>query len=439
MVTNVEVQPGTQAAKRPSRLLNRNFFLLWQGQTVSQLGNQAFSIALALWVKQATGSATLMGIILMVSSLPAVLLGPIGGTVADRFNRKRIIVFCDLISGFAGLTLAGTMFLNPEATNSIVVCLFIVSVVMAVISTFFNPAISASIPDIVPQEKLSAANALGQFSYQVSVFIGQGLGGVLFRILGAPVLFLIDSLSFLFSAASETFITIPQQQPEKQEDWRESLRQFKTDTISGFHFVWQTHGLRDLVLISAMLNFFLVPIIILLPFYVEDFLRVTEDWYGFLLAAFGLGSILGYLLAGFLPSSGILRSRLMMLFIILQPVGYILMGLFLDPWVALILATTGGLLSGFVMVNLTTLLQITTPGEIRGRVFGLLATIAGALSPLAMGLSGIIADLTGQNIPLIYMACGAISVILATAISMKAEFRDYLAYEGEQIHDEPDE
>ncbi|KAA3663546.1 MAG: MFS transporter [Chloroflexi bacterium] len=436
MITNVEAQPSAEIEKRPSRLFNKNFFLLWQGQTASQLGNQAFSIALALWIKQATGSATLMGLILMVSSLPAVLLGPIGGTFADRFNRKRIIVISDLINGIAGLTLVGVMFMRPEATNLIIVWLLVVSIVMATVSTFFNPAISASIPDIVPEEKLSAANGLGQFSYQVSIFIGQGLGGTLFRILGAPFLFLIDSLSYLFSAFSETFITIPQKQPEKQKDWRDSLNQFKADTLSGFRYVWQTHGLRDLVLVAAMLNFFLVPILILLPFYVEDFLLVTEDWYGFLLAAYGLGSILGFLLAGMLPPSGILRSRLMILFLLLEPVGFILMGIFLNPWAALILATTGGLLSGFVMVNLTTLLQITTPGEIRGRVFGLLATISGALSPLAMGLSGVIADLTGQNIPLIYIACGVISIVIVVVISIRPAFRKFLAYEGVKQNDE---
>lgn len=436
MITNVKAQPSGEMEKRPLRLFNRNFFLLWQGQAVSQLGNQAFSIALALWIKQATGSATLMGLILMMSSLPAVLLGPIGGTVADRFKRKWIIVLGDLINGTAVLVLAGLMFARPDATNMLIICLFIVSVVIAVISSFFNPAVTASIPDIVPEERLPAANGFGQFTFQLSIFIGQGLGGTFFRILGAPFLFLFDGLSFLFSAISEAFITIPQPQVEKHQDWRKSLQSFKQETIWGFRYVWQKQGLKYLVLVSALQNFFLIPIIILLPFYVEDFLHVTADWYGFLLASFGLGAILGFLLAGLLPPASYLRSRLMMLFIIIQPAGFILMGLYLNQWLALLLATTGGLLSGFVTVNVTTLLQLTTPSDIRGRVFGLLATISGALTPLAMGLSGIIADLTGQNIPLIYITCGCISVFLAAAISAKAEFRDYLAYEREKIVDE---
>ncbi|MFQ5419789.1 MAG: MFS transporter [Anaerolineae bacterium] len=428
--------PETREPTHPFRLLNRNFFLLWQGQTVSQLGNQAFQIALALWIKQATGSATLMGLILMVSTLPAVLLSPIGGVIADRYPRRRIIIFSDLCGGIVVLILAGSMFTTPEATGTIISILFAVSIILAVISTFFNPAISAALPDLVPEKKLAAANGLVQFSFQLSIFIGQGIGGTLFRLLGAPVLFLIDGVTFLFSSASESLITIPQHIPDKSKDWRSSVRQFKADTITGFRYVWKKEGLRELVLVSALLSFFMAPVLLLLPFYVEDFLHVTADWYGFLLAAYGLGSMLGFLLAGMMPPSGRVRSRIMVLFIIVEPVGYILMGVFLQPWAALFLAAAGGMLSGFVLVNITTLLQLTTPGDVRGRVFGLLATLSGALAPLAMGLSGVIADLTGQNIPLIYIICGVASVILAAGISLKPDFRAYLAYEGEPVHEQ---
>jgi len=228
----------TKEAKPSVRLFNRNFILLWQGQTVSQLGNQAFYIALALWIKSATGSATLMGLMLMVSSLPAVLLGPIGGVVADRYPRRRIIIFSDLCGGLVVLFLAGTMVAAPTATSTIIAVLFVVSIVLAVITAFFNPAITAAIPDIVPEEKLPGANGLFQFSYQLAIFIGQGIGGTLFRILGAPILFFIDGITFLFSSLSESLIVIPQQIPDKSKDWRSGVRQFKEDTIVGFHSIF---------------------------------------------------------------------------------------------------------------------------------------------------------------------------------------------------------
>lgn len=119
----------------------------------------------------------------------------------------------------------------------------------------------------------------------------------------------------------------------------------------------------------------------------------------------------------------------MIIFIVAEPLGYCVLGWVLIPWVALLITLLGGLLSGFVLVNVTTLLQMTTSSEVRGRVFGLLGTIAGALSPLAMGLAGVIADLTGQNVPLIYIVCGITAAILALAVSGNPGFRRYLAYE----------
>ena len=88
--------------EKPSRLLNRNFFLLWQGQLVSQTGNQVAIVAMLFWIEQTTDSASLVGLIMMVSALPSVLLGPIGGTFADHYSRRAIIVYSDLFSGLAG-------------------------------------------------------------------------------------------------------------------------------------------------------------------------------------------------------------------------------------------------------------------------------------------------------------------------------------------------
>ncbi|HHH41758.1 MAG TPA: MFS transporter [Chloroflexi bacterium] len=171
---------------------------------------------------------------------------------------------------------------------------------------------------------------------------------------------------------------------------------------------------------------------VLLPFYVEDFLGAQADWYGFLLAGYSVGSLVGYLLAGSLRLSGRARSRWMVTFIVLESAGYGLLGLVRDPKVALTLAFLGGATGGFISVNIMTILQLSTPGEIRGRVFGLLGTISSSLSPLAMGLAGVVADLLGQNIPLIYLACGVIMAALSLTLLVNQHVRDFLAYEPEE-------
>ena len=413
--------------EEPRKLMNRNFFLLWQGQLVSQIGSQAFFIAMMFWLKRATNSATMMGLIMMVSMLPSVILGPIGGVIADRHSRRLIIIISDALKGIAVLSLAGLMFWQPEETNLILAWLFVVAILGGVVSSFFTPAISASIPDLVPKDKVAAANSLNQFSVQISMFIGQGTGGILFKLLGAPVLFLVDGVTYIFSAISECFIRIPQVVSKKNESGS-ILVKLKKDILEGFHYIWQRAGLRNLVLVFAFLNFFLTPIGLLLPFYVEDFLMTGPEWFGFLLAAIGLGSMLGYFIAGTIKFSGQRRSNWFTIFLFLECISIGLLGSIHITWQALILIFIIGVMSGVTNIIILTILQVSTPSEIRGRVFGFLGTLTGGLTPIAMGLTGVITDMVNQNIPLIYLACGIITA-LASIITLNKESRRFLAYE----------
>ena len=131
-----------------SKLFNRNFFLLWQGQFVSQLGSQAFVIAMMFWIKHQTGSASIMGLLMAVSMLPSVILGPIAGTFADQFSRRKIIIFSDILRGIPVLVLALLIYYMVSTVEVIIICLFFVSLFSGVVSSFFNPAITAAIPYI---------------------------------------------------------------------------------------------------------------------------------------------------------------------------------------------------------------------------------------------------------------------------------------------------
>lgn len=421
-----------EAATPATRLLNRNFVLLWQGQLVSQIGTQAFSIAMVFWIKQATGSASLMGLLLMLSTLPAVILGPVAGTFADRHSRRAIIIACDALSGLAVLSLVAVMWWAPQLQELSLVWLFAVSVAVSALAAFFRPAISAAIPDLVPLNKVSAANAMNQASVQVSTLVGQGLGGVLFRLLGAPVLFLADGLSYLFSALSECFIRIPQKIPEKGGHWKELFAAFRRDTVEGFSYVWRRPGMRNFFLAVAVLNFFSMPFIVLLPFYVEDVLQAPPDWYGYLLAVFGGGALVGYALAGVLKLPARARSGVILMMLVGFGAVFVLLSQVRAAPLALLLMFAVGVMSGFINISIMTLMQISTPSAIRGRVFGFLSTLSAGLIPLGMGISGLVADALGQDIPLIYSISGLLATVLSILIAVPREFRAFLAYEPPQ-------
>ena len=414
---------------KPTRLFNKNFFLLWQGQLVSLLGVQAYSIAMMFWIKHQTGSATLMGLVMMVSQIPGVVLGPISGVFVDRYSRWKIIVGSDLIRGLVTLTLASLVFFCPDEQKIIIVALFTVGLISSTIAAFFNPAITASIPELVPSEKLAAANSLHAFSYQASNTVGMGIGGVLFRIMGASTLFFIDGITYIFSAVSEMFIKIPQTFPDEKTDAKSTLNRLLDDIKEGFLFIWQNKGMLHLFFTFTLISFFLVPGMVLTPFFVEDYLMATSDWYGFITGGIGLGSIVGFVIAGGVKASGSVRSKMNVTAIIAFNIFLTLFGFIRAKELAVINMFMGGMMMGFFQVNVLTILQQTTPDWIRGRVFAVLTTITGALTPVGMGMTGVITDLLNQNVPLVLIAGGALSFFSCVILTFSPAFREYMAYE----------
>jgi len=412
---------------KPTKLLNKNFLLLWQGQFVSLIGSQAHNIAMLFWIKHTTGSASLMGTILMLAMIPSVILGPIGGALADRFSRRKIIVITDLLNGLLILSLAVLMFSKPDSTTLVITWLFIVAVVNGILSSLFRPAISAFIPDLVPKDKITGANSAITSSAQFAQLIGQGLGGVAFRLLGAPVLFLIDGLSFLFSGISELFISEPEVKTTEKDLKSSPLKTFLNEIKEGFHYVWRQKGLRELIVMAAFMNFFGAPFITLLPFYVENVLNSTTDWYGILLATEGIGVLIGAIVTGALKISGKTRCNLMLILLLCVTLCEFFLGFARTIPLALCVMFLLGFSSGMVNVYIGSIIQMATPQEIRGRVFGLLGAVASGLMPIGMGLSGIIADMTGKNIPLIYAVSGGATAVLAIYLGTRTNFRRFLA------------
>jgi MFS transporter, DHA3 family, macrolide efflux protein len=414
-------------ATAPERLGNRNFLLLWQGQAVSQLGNQAFSLAMAFWVLEATGSATLMGLLPACTMLLGAVLAPIGGAAADRFPRIRILVVADCIAGIAILVQAAAIASGRLPMAALVALLFAVAALTGVVNGFFQPALAAAIPDLVPPSRLSAANSLNLFSVQASQLIGLGVGGMLYPLLGAPRLLLFDGLSFLFAAGSEALVQVPPQPVRERLGPAASARQFAASIREGFAYVRRTPGLLPFMAAPASYNFATMAVFPLLPFFVKLNLHAGAEWYGFVLAAIGGGAIAGFLIAGLVRVTGEARARFLLVVIPLSPTPLLVAGFVHSPGLALPVAFALGFMVGLINVNLTTLLQSSSPPELRGRVMGLWAALANAVAPLGMALGGLAGDLTGKNIPLVFTACGALTVSVIAATLGRRSTRRFLA------------
>lgn len=421
--------------QKSDRLWNRDFLLLWQGQTVSHLGNQAFSMAMMLWLKAATGSASLMGLLLFTSMIPGVVLGPFGGTFADRHSRIRIALICDVLSGLAVLALSAAMFnprvagLEPAAVRFVIGLMFLVAALLGILRAFFSPALTAAIPDLVPRERITAANSLNQISIQGSALLGQAAGGVLYQALGPAFLYLADGASYLYAGLCTALIREPARPAERRPATAHPFRRFLRETADGFRFLWRQRGLRDFIVIASVNNFLSMPILVLAPFYVDLYLKAGERWYGFLLAAVGAGQIAGYAMAGALRPGGAARRRWIVGSMLAAPALFAVVGLVREPFVALAGVFLVGLGLGIINVYFLTFLQTATPREVRGRVMSVVMTLSGGLMPVGMVAGGVAGDLTGKDVPLIYGVCGILGVLVAAAVFVRPDLRKLLAAE----------
>ena len=410
----------------PRRLLNRDFLLLWQGQSVSGIGTSLSQIATIYWLLETTGSATTMGLVLMAAAIPSALLGPVGGALADRFPRRRLIVAGDCILGLAMLLLAGAFLLIDDAVNLKVGCLVASGVLTGVVGTFFRPAVMASIPNLAPANRLYTANAMNSFTMMASMAVGQAIGGVLFRLLGAPLLFAINGVTYLLSSLSEVFIRMPQQLPRAPPSWHALLAAFGTDIVVGLGYVWRHAGLRNLVLSFAVFNFITAPLVVLLPILLDQHRGLTPDWYGYLMAAMAAGTVAGMLFAGTVRIDG--RTRLFwgIATLFCMSGATFVLGVATAPGFFLAANAVSGFGNGVMMVTFTTLLQETTPDALRGRVSSVMMTVMGGIAPLAMGLAGVLADAVDQNVPLLFASAGIATALVATTMACNRHFRAFL-------------
>jgi hypothetical protein len=276
--------------------------------------------------------------------------------------------------------------------------LCVTSALLATASSFFGPAFSASLPNLVAREDLAAANGLTQTSGALGGLLGPALGGVLVAVAGAQDAVLIDAASFGVSALLLALSRIPT--PAAAATGRASLGR---DLLEGVRFFRSTPFLWGLMLLSAALNLFAAPLQVLLPGLAKDVLRAGPAGFGTLEAMIPAGFVVGGL------AVGLVRGRRIGLLVIWMVVaaGLCFAGLGLSrafaPTAALLAAAGAALALTNILVF--TVLQTRIPGEIQGRAFGALGTLSGGLRPLGLAATAPAVALLG--VPAMFAICGA--------------------------------
>jgi DHA3 family macrolide efflux protein-like MFS transporter len=413
--------------KPAERLWNRSFTLLWQGQLISSIGKNAFALTALLWLKQATGSGTLSGLLTGLAMLPMVLLGPVAGVFVDRVNRGRMIAWTDVAGGLLVSAAAALFFLVPGQQALLLAAVFVVSLGTGLLDTFSQPSIMAAIPDLVPREKLEAANSLNMSGLHVAMLVAQGTAGLFYSLVGAPALVAANAVAYLWAGFTELGIKTPDRRRAAQPG-RRPLELFLAELAEGARYVWRHRGLRTMLGVFTALNFFVAPLLALMAFFVQDYLRLGPEWLGYLMACYGAGGLIGFLLAGALPARGRGREALVAGATVGQSATIPLMLLLPYAPFQVVGFLAAGVMGGLVNVNVMTLLQTAPPPELRGRVQSLAITIGAGVMPVGMALAGVLFDLSGKNFWLVIGIPGLAMLLVSAAALFSRHYRSFLAY-----------
>lgn len=280
----------------PTRLFSRDFTIMTIGQIISLFGNAILRFALSLYVLSLTGSAAAFGGILAISMIPTVLLSPFGGMLADRVPRQKIMWGLD----FTTAALIGLFALLNSMAPSLTV-ITVMMMALSVIQACYQPSVQASIPSLVSEENLMAANGVVVQVQALANLLGPILGGFLYGMLvprfGLLPILIASGVCFFISAVMELFLRIPF---VRQMRTGSPLAQVKEELGGAFRFlVRENPATARLLVVVAGLNLFLSALFIVgLPFLVTVYLGLSAELYGFAQAALGCGSIVGGLLSG---------------------------------------------------------------------------------------------------------------------------------------------
>ncbi len=379
------------------KLWTMNFVLLWQGQFVSAIGDVVYEIALGFWILAMTGSTAMMGTLMAASTIPRVLLAPFAGVVVDRTNRKWLIVGMDAIRGVAvGLVAIAAMTGRAE-----VWMVFAAGVITGLCAAFFNPSIGSIIPDIVHRERIVQANSFFSMIRAGSGILGNSIGGVLYAVLGAPLMFLVNGISYLFSSGTEIFIRVPETHKDREK------KHFFTDMKEGLSFVWRNNGLRFLMTAAGVINFLAsIAVLLLIPLFQRT------DWlgparYGVTMAVFTAAMIAGMATTASIkipPERRLLLFGISTVLFVAPLMAFPFFGVF---WPMLVCIVIAGYSNAIVNVLIQSVIQLGVPQELRGKVMGLLDTLTQGLTPIGMAIGGVL----GEFLPLPWVIGGSFALI----------------------------
>ena len=402
-------------AMKKEKLFTRNFTLLILGQVSSLTGNYTLKFALSMYVLEQTGSASIFAGMLSAALLPTVLLSPFGGILADRANRKHIMVALDALSGLSVLAAGLLLPLGRE--------LWVIGallVLLSVLAAFESPTVQACVPQMVSPQNLVQGNAVVSQVSAVTSLVTPFLGSLFYTAFGIGPVFAAAVVCFWLTALLECMIHLEYQKPPRTAGIGAIVRE---DLAVSAHFLRREQpDILKLLLLAALAGMFVSGTAVVgFPYLVRTVLGLSATYYGAAESAMGAAAILGSLCAGLLGKK--LRVRDMAAIFLsfglsLFPIGFS----FLLPVGRM--ARYGVLLFFFCVCQLgvcifstyaITLIQQRTPKQLMGKVMSCVFTLSMCAQPVGQMVYGALFDCFSDSVYWVLIPTGVLICLIAVA------------------------
>ena len=393
---------STSASLSPFAVFqNRNFSLLWTGQLVSTMGSALTSLAASIYIFRQTGSALSVGLMLMATAAPSLLVGLFAGVFVDRYDRKKIMIASDVLRAIL-------IVLVPVLVPLHVIWLYVIVMLTSAIGQFFDPAHESVLPEVASDEELAAANSLIAISSFGSTAVGFAAAGLIASAANINWAFYLDALSFLFSATCIFLIRVKPIQAEEDTSVAVVLKNLR----AGVRQLFGTPVLRSLfsVQVIVLISFGLSNAL-LLPFAIKA-LNATEFQYGLQEGLTSIGFVVGSLYMAKVFDRLQAGAWLAISFLGMAISGIVYSFLHSIP-LAILFITISGLFNAPSAIGRRLIVRRNTPAEMRGRVSSVFFVARDVFFLIGMSAAGL-ADI--MDVRLLFLISSAILFLAGVLI-----------------------
>ncbi|MGM0125258.1 hypothetical protein IGI37_002656 [Enterococcus sp. AZ194] len=379
--------------------MKKNLLFLLLGQVISVFGGAILRFALSLYVLDQTGRADIFATILAISSIP-VLFAPIGGVIADRFNRRNLMVLMDVANAILAVALYFVL-----GTSQAIFLIGLLLFILSIVGSFDTPVVSASIPLLVKQEDLEKINGLVNSVLSLSNVAAPILGGILYSLLGVETLVISTTIFFVVAALIESMLQIPF---EKRPMDQSPLRTLTADLKEGVLEVKNNRIIRNAVIIAALINFSLGSFFIVgIPVVLRVVLGASNSMYGIGMSVISLSTIIGAVFAGYFAKKLSLKTlyrtfALSGILIIIMNIGLQFSGNSVGNIIGWILFFATGLPIGMLMsiitIYLISMVQRITPKQNLGKIMAIIVGVSQCAMPIGQVLLGMLLKQTNNHL-----------------------------------------